>query len=481
MKPYTLLVIIIVVLFFLPFIRAAEKPNIVLLITDQQQATALSAVQGSAYLKTPNMDSLAAKGIRFTRAYTANPLCMPARAAIFTGHYPHQTGFQKNNNQQPAPPFKGLAVPFRNAGYKTYYFGKWHLKYKPEDVEQHGFEVVKSVVQRDVIGKHDSTVSASAIRVLKEKQTQPFLAVVSYLNPHDICQYPRGETFPSGAVGEPPDAGQCPPAPANRFPAENETDTVTFLRQAQQTLPMFPVGKFQENDWRKLRWVYYRLIEKVDNEIGQVLKTLKESGNDKNTLLVFTSDHGECAGSHAFNQKTVLYEESVGVPLVIVPPDSDNAGAGTDSHLINTGVDLLPTLLDYAGVPVPDDLPGKSLRPLAEKEDGSWNRNYIVVQNHQDQTGSVNGIRPSIEGRLVVTDNFKYTVYSQGIHRESLFDIKNDPGETKNLANLPEYAAERDANRKRLQEFAVQYGDTSAAKFLENSVAPVPITHSAIP
>jgi choline-sulfatase len=453
-------------------------PNIVFVMTDQQTANAMSCVQGSTFLSTPNMDSLAVRGVRFLRAYSPNPLCMPARASIFTGHYPHETGFQTNNSKIPPPPFNGMATYFRKAGYQTYYFGKWHLAYAQKDVDSHGFTYVINKSSEPKIG-HDANVTNAATQILKEKQHSPFLAVVSYLNPHDICQYPRGEKFPSGPIGEIPPLDQCPPTPVNWLPAQNETDSVAFIRKAQQSLSQFPVGNYGEDDWRRLRWVYYRLIEKVDSELGKILQTLHDSGNDENTIIVFTSDHGECAGSHGFNQKTVFYEESVNVPLIIVPLRW-NKGE-TNTQLINTGIDIIPTFLDYAGIPIPEELPGKSLRSLIEKKDTVWNRDYLVIQNHMNQTGEINGIRPSIEGRLVVTDNFKYVVYSQGLRRESLYDLKNDPGETRNIVSVPEFKTVLKTNRSRLQDFAERQSDSLAIRLLENNVVPIPIMHFATP
>jgi arylsulfatase A-like enzyme len=149
--------------------------------------------------------------------------------------------------------------------------------------------------------------------------------------------------------------------------------------------------------------------------------------------------------------------------------------------LINIGTDILPTLLDYAETVIPSELPGNSLRGLVEKTDSSWNRDYLIVQNHMNQTGEVNGIRPSIEGRLVVTKRFKYAIYSQGIRRESLYDLENDSGETRNLILNPEYKTVLTANRNRLREFAETHSDSLAVQLLENNVAPIPVTHSTIP
>ena len=141
--------------------------------------------------------------------------------------------------------------------------------------------------------------------------------MASFLNPHNICEYARGEALPCGPIGEPPAPEQCPPAPANLAPPENEPDSMTMMRKGYHASPTFPVGDFTAEKWRQLRWAYYRMIEKVDAEIGRVLRALRQAGLEEKTLIVFTADHGECAGAHGFNQKTVFYEESVRVPLIV--------------------------------------------------------------------------------------------------------------------------------------------------------------------
>jgi arylsulfatase A-like enzyme len=180
------------------------------------------------------------------------------------------------------------------------------------------------------------------------------------------------------------------------------------------------VGKFTAEDWRRHRWGYYRMIEKVDAEIGKLLAALREAGLEDNTLIVFTSDHGECAGAHGFNQKTVLYDESARVPLIIACKGKIS-GATTDK-LVNTGIDLLPTMIEFAGLDAPKKLPGRSLMPLVlGKPMTAW-RDHVVVQNHMTQTGEVDGFAPTMEGRMVRTERFKYCVFSRGRQRIARID-----------------------------------------------------------
>jgi choline-sulfatase len=150
-----------------------------------------------------------------------------------------------------------------------------------------------------------------------------------------------------GEIGEPPPLEQLPPVPFNLALPKNEPDGMTFMRRACQVEDgLFPVGKFTHEDWRKLRWGYYRMVELVDKEIGRVLDALRKAGLEENTLVVFTADHGECAGAHGFNQKTVFYEESTRVPLIV--SWKGRTPTATSDKLVNTGIDILPTLMEAA-------------------------------------------------------------------------------------------------------------------------------------
>lgn len=457
---------------------AADRPNILLIITDQQCADAMSHRMERDDLSTPHMDSLAKNGVLFSRAYTPNPLCMPARASLFTGRFPHETGVNTNIKRPwTYKDYKCMGTYFREAGYDTAYFGKWHLLYDVKDVATHGFETVRKT-KADKEVPYDTEIADASLEYLSRSHEKPFLAVVSFLNPHNICQVPRGEDFSCGPIGTPPPPEKCPPPPANIDVPENETDTMVFVRTAYQNHRLFPVGGYQENDWRKYRWSYYRMIEKVDHEIGRVLGKLRDNGLDKNTVVVFTSDHGECAGAHRFNQKTVFYEESVRVPLIISSPTRNRSGIVQTDKLVNIGVDILPTILSYAGLTIPENLPGKSLKILAEGKNKEKWRHYLVLQNHMDQSVAVEGVRPSIRGRLVVTDRFKYAVYSEGMRRDSLFDLENDPGEMKNLVKEPDFEKEVKRHRRLLTKFDGQYDDPLSSRLIENDVPGIPFVNA---
>ncbi len=449
---------------------AANRPNILLIMTDQQSSEALSCRLGHRYLNTPHLDSLAAEGAFFSRAYCANPLCVPSRTSMFTGRYPVETGVQTNDTTPiDFQRFPNLGTLFRRAGYQTAYFGKWHLPYREDRPDAHGFEITR--VRR----LKDDAVAAAAANFLKSERREPFLMVASFVNPHDICQWARGEPLPQGEIGAPPPPEQCPPLRPNHAPQADEPDIMTLMRRSYQSSPMFPVADFDAGKWRQYIWAYYRLIEKVDALIGLLLRALRESGCDKRTLIVFLSDHGDCQGAHGWNQKTVFYEEAARVPLILCWPGVTKPQVS--DRLVHTGVDLIPTLCDFAGLEPPAGLPGLSLRAGAEGRRDPDPRRYVVVSNKLVQGAPVEGRTPMPEGRMVRSQRYKYCVYSEGVRRESLVDLVNDPGEMKNLAGDVRYRSVLEQHRamlaawQRLTHDAFPLPAVSPARRAESSSA----------
>lgn len=454
-----------------------NSPNVVFIITDQQFAEAMSCRMGSQFINTPNMDKMATEGVLFTNAYSNNPLSVPSRNSIFTGRYSHETRITRNTKvNDPHPEVYNAKLPnlgqyFKSSGYQTAYYGKSHLMYNVNNENESGFENVKE-------SDNDSIVSTDVVNFLRNNPSKPFLLVASFTNPHNICEFSRSLTgnvkpFSCGEIRMPLLSDSLPPLPMNLAQQQNEPDGMTLLKAAYQTKGgQFPVGQYSTTDWRKLRWGYCRMIEKVDAQIGFVLKALKDQKLEENTLIVFTSDHGECAGAHGWNQKTVFFEESVRVPLIVnfkarvLPTISDN--------LVNTGLDILPTLLNFANIKISHKLPGLSLKPIIlGKKVSKW-REYVVAENNLYQaTGLVNGEIPTLEGRMLRTERYKYCVYSKGNQRESLVDLQNDPGEMKNLAVDPKFRNELLRHRALLLKFGRKYRDKLIPKLLANDVPPI--------
>lgn len=438
---------------------SGDGPNVLVVMTDQQFAGAMSCRLGHAYINTPNMDRLADEGTLFTRAYCANPICVPSRTAIFTGRYPHTTGVQDNGRYRPDPAlFPTLGTVFQRAGYSTGYVGKWHLPYPSGDGKS-GFDFA-----RNLKGKGwDKETPGLVDEFLRRPRANPFLLVASFCNPHNICEWARRQTLPDGPIGEAPQPDGCPPLASNHAPPAGEIDLMAWMRKSYQASATFPVGRFDDDKWRQYIWAYYRMIEMVDAHLGRILDSLSDSGAENDTLVVFTSDHGDCHGAHGWNQKTVFYDESTRVPLIVRRPGATSA---VSDKLVNTGIDLMPTLCDQAGIAPPDGLPGRSLRPIVEGEHPHDWREYVVASNHLVQGASLDGVSRKPHGRMLRSERYKYCLYSEGQRRESLVDMKADPGEMVNQAANPPFAATLAEHRQALARHAQSTADRRALEML---------------
>ena len=194
------------------------------------------------------------------------------------------------------------------------------------------------------------------------------------------------------------------------------------------------------------------MTEQVDAHIARILKALEEAGLEENTLVVFTSDHGNMDASHRLASKSFFYDEAARVPFLMKYKGTIPAKRVDREHFVSTGLDILPTLCDYAGIQPPKTLMGKSLRRIAEaKQVSNWRR-YVVSENHS--------------GRMLRSDRFKYCLYKSGTPRESLVDMKKDPGEMKNLASLPGYEKTLEEHRRYLDEWIEESKDEDAKKFV---------------
>jgi arylsulfatase A-like enzyme len=286
-----------------------------------------------------------------------------------------------------------LGKLIKSGGYETFYGGKVHLSPKLMSLKAGFDEYCKD--QRDQL-------PAACI----EFRDQPFFAVASFINPHDICfasnarQPDRrgkplvdalyaGPGVAGGSTAAIPSQQRHSRAGTGRHQSHHEgqrrhscqTDSQGFQlpRLAQRPMDLLP------------------LTERVDAQIGRLLDALKSNGLEKNTLVVFTSDHGDMDGSHRLASKNVFYENSAGVPFIMRYKGVIPAGVVDDKHLISNGLDVLPKLCDYAGVPIPEYLLGRTIRPLAEGGIDNARRPYIVAEN--------------TTGRMLRSDRYKYCVY----------------------------------------------------------------------
>jgi len=233
------------------------------------------------------------------------------------------------------------------------------------------------------------------------------------------------------------------------------------------------VGDYSVDDWRRHRWGYYRLVELVDREIGRVLAAVRAARLLENTLVIFTSDHGECAGAHGWNQKSVPFDESTRVPFIV--SWKDKTPSATSDRLVNTGIDIVPTVLAAAGATGrAEELPGLNLLPLALGDTPADCRDAVVSQMSMSQAGEIGGFTPTMKWWMVRTNRYKYCLFSRGQQRESLVDMEADPGEMRNLAADPAYRLALLEHRERLDRYAREHDDRRVAPLLADDVSPIP-------
>lgn len=426
------------------------RPNILWIITDQQTAQAMS-VAGNKELHTPAMDRLAARGVRFTRAYCAQPLCTPSRISMFSGRMPHQmqltTNASDKENRWPDTVMMAGRL-MKAAGYRTGYVGKWHIPLLTTDSARHGFQYMKNIQMRDWM---DASTPADCAAFMKQNSRQPFFLIASFVNPHDICEWARGDDMKMDMLPPMPDSSHWPGLPANFEIPQREPPVVR--EQQHSNYRTYPTLQWKPEQWRAYRWAYNRLTEQVDQYVGMVLETLRKYKLEDNTIVIFTSDHGDGYAAHRWNQKQVLYEESASVPLIIAGP---GVGAGvTNDQLVCNGTDILPTLCDYAGAPKPGYLAGRSLQPLLNGRHQHLRDTLVIATTFADNEKSLD-----IDGRAVITARYKYIVYDSGPIREQLFDLQLDPGEMHSLATDKRFRSIQEQFRRYLRQWCVSNNDS---------------------
>jgi choline-sulfatase len=288
--------------------------------------------------------------------------------------------------------------------------------------------------------------------------------VASFINPHDICFAYRARhgvnhngvlSLYEEAVKLPDH--ELPPLPENFAIPDNEPIAVkTYLDPDAITPAIRMRDEYNEHDWRINRWIYHRLTEKVDQQIGELLEGMGEAGLLDQTVIFFVSDHGNLDGSHQLTSKSLFYEESVRVPLIIREPGGQARGVVDREHLVSTGLDLLPTLCDYAGVAQPEHMLGASLRPLADGRGAEAWRDYVVAENEWF--------------RMLRSDRYKYCAFADD-SAEWLGDLQEDPGELRNFVMDPAFADTLAKHRDNLIVWCKLSGDQDVGKYeLKRSV-----------
>ena len=471
----------------------SSKPNILVILTDQQRRDSL-AVYGNSWIDAPNLNALGERSFVFENAYVTQPVCTPSRASIMTGLYPQTTGLIGNGI--PIGDATRTIAEMVSEDYLCAYYGKWHLG--NDIIPQHGFEEWISIedwhIGSSVTGRKEyrfkdadynvwlrskgvdpprgqSYESWAATANLPEELTQaayvgeegarfirehldsqhgdrPFLLVTSFFEPHPPYTGPLNGLY---------DPASLPVGPA--FLRRPETGSLVNRLRADYYLAggLNPLGveggdihdTRTEEGWRRLRAQYYANVTLVDRNVGKIMRALEESGQARNTIIVFTSEHGEMAGDHGMLEKRTMYEEATRVPLFVHVPWLRGEGRTILGSV--SLVDLSPTLLDLAGDEIPEHVEGKSLLPvLVGDQTLADNDVFLQWNGYGDRdlgSPSINRMVTAPWRSVVTSDRWKLNL--SAADQCELYDLNADPHEMRNLFDEPDH-------RDRVREMAAR-------------------------
>lgn len=440
-----------------------NSPNVLLILTDQQQA---QTIESASPCIMPNVQSLASQGVQFTRAYTPCVVCSPARASLYSSYYPHQHGKLTVVHSRPAmnllksQPMRYFPELLRDKGYKQIHVGRWHINpeedplvagydeaFTVEDVKKkriengigeffHGHNpdflespiylnrpgwrnwLVSSVLKEPTDLTLDGCIGQAGVKKLKKlsEQQDPWHLTVSFYSPHDpySCTKEYEDLYDWRDVPKPPNWD------------DDMKDKPAIYRRHRRDL------------WDRLTWEeqaksiarYWGSSRLVDDQIGQLLKVLDETGQAENTIVIFTSDHGDMLGGHGLFLKSILpFEEAWRIPLVIRWPSGIPARGIVNDRFASL-LDIAPTILDAAGADVWEDAQGMPLQNLLECEE--------IPSHHKSFYGEFHGGEYYFTQRIVWGIRYKFVFNS--FADDELYDLENDPHEMQNLIDKPEMA-----------------------------------------
>lgn len=428
-----------------------KQMNIVFMLSDQHRWDALSC-NGAAVVKTPHIDSIATEGMRFDGAYTACPLCTPARASLLTGLLPHNHGQLANMDNfngifdQQVLGKKGYPEYLHDAGYQVGYTGKWHLPKEGDKqfwnidqwhndhqsvLKQAGvtYNMAVDEVQPLEWGAEAKFYGKSALPLELNYNTYVADRTIDMINqfssdcaPFMICSAFTGPHFPI-AVPE-PYLSMYNPEDVPMWGNFHETFMDKPIVQ-QKEMMRWNSSHLTWKDWQKVIAAYWGYCTYIDAQIGRIITRLKEQGIYENTIIIYSSDHGDMLGSHRlFNKGWNMYEECNRIPLLIRWPNTALFNS-VCKEFVNL-VDIMPTLLEAAGTPCPEKIDGKSLVPLLKgNRPDDWPGEALV---------EFNGYESSLTTiRMIRTEKWKYVYNPSSV--DELYDMESDPDELYNLAD----------------------------------------------
>ena len=446
--------------------EARKKPNVVFIFADQLRSMTLGCY-GDKQAITPNLDRLASKGMRFTNAISTWPVCSPFRGMLLTGRYPMSNGVVYNE----FPLWKGqesIATVLKSQGYQTGYIGKWHLaggKSQPSVKDHFGFDFWEPLQVEMLQKQPDGTQiwrpdvqTDKAVEYIKANKDKPFCLFMSWNPPHD--PYIAPDKY------------------MNLFPGdemklrENDAEKDLVRIELEKHPIKDPGGAKKRAEWRQRidsddgvrrnMQGYYAATHGLDVCMGRIMKTLEEAGIADDTILVFSSDHGDMLGSHRMSHKQEPFEESISIPFIVRYPQRVPKGKTTDALL--SPIDIMPTLLSLADAPIPSSVEGISLADAALGKRSDQQDAVLIMKMLPGGNPWI--INAATEWRGVRTKTHTYARLADG-GPWILYDNKNDPQQMKNLVNDPAHKKlqdELEATLQKLLEKANDPFDTEAIK-----------------
>jgi len=431
---------------------AAERPNFVIMMTDDQRADSMSCA-GNKILKTPNMDRIAREGVRFTNMFVTNSLCAPSRATLLSGLYSHSHGVIDNKDRPIAKDQTLLPDLLREAGYEVAFCGKSHVSGVLRDRKwdyYFGFkgqgDYLKPIIAEGTDGKDqpyegymDDVVTGKAIEWIQKKRTKPFALFLFFKAPHRSWLRARRhhDLFRNAIIPKPAtyddDLKGYPGKPRAFADADNKIGPA--------------------NDCRSLEFIkdYYATITAVDENIGKVFEALGQANKLGDTAMLFTSDNGFFHGEYRMFDKRLMHEPSIRVPLLIRYPKQITEGSTREHMVLN--IDIAPTVLDLAGVEVPKWMHGRSVVPLFKSKAVNWRQDWLYEYYEYPGPHSVK------KNRGVRTERWKLIHYYDNPEEFELYDLANDPDERDNLHGKAEHAELEKKLLARIEDLRKETGD----------------------
>lgn len=493
-----------------PLLLAAQKPNIVLIVSDDHAFQAIGAY-GSRLMPTPNIDRIAKEGVTFKKAFVTNSICGPSRAVILTGKYSHKNGFKDNDHSS----FDGSQNTFIKAlthnGYQTAWIGKWHLESQPQGFSYwqilpgQGHYYNPDFLLMDGTKKRMEGYVANVVEDIAENwldardTSRPFCLVIGHKNTHRSWMPDTADIGMFDAVTFPLPVNFYD-SYQNRQAAAAQDMSIASTMQMQYDLKMYGTealfnkegGFARMNDaqrrkfinyytgihtdfvsknlsgkalteWKFQRYMkdYLATAASLDRNIGRTLNYLDKHGLTKNTIVIYMSDQGFYMGEHGWFDKRFMYEESLRTPMLLRYPGYVKPGATNSDMVMN--LDIAPTLLQAAGVSIPEDIQGKSFLPQIanNKKQGRDALYYHYYEVGEHAVSPHFGIR---------TKRYKLIRFYKTVSCWELYDLEKDPLEMNNLYGQQKYQQITNKLQAQLQNLISEYGDTEAAGILQQPV-----------